>query len=52
MLGLTAVALVVALGGCLNPFSGARGGLHRFQSGQCKPGAPLAGVYLCAICQA
>ncbi len=45
-LGLTAVALVVALGGCLNPFSGARGGLHRFQSGQCKPGQPLAGVYL------
>jgi hypothetical protein len=45
-LGLTAVALVVTLGGCLNPFSGAQGGLHRFQSGQCKPGAPLAGVYL------
>ncbi len=45
-LGLTAVALVVALGGCLNPFSGTRGGLHRFQSGQCKPGQPLAGVYL------
>jgi len=45
-LGLTAVALVVALGGCLNPFSGAQGGLHRLQSGQCKPGQPLAGVYL------
>jgi len=38
--------LVLALGGCLNPFSGTRGGLHRFRSGQCKPGAPLAGVYL------
>ena len=45
-LGLTAVAVVVALGGCLNPFSGAQGGLHRLQSGQCKPGQPLAGVYL------
>jgi len=45
--GLTAVMLVLALGGCLNPlFSGARGGLQRFHSGQCKPGAPLAGVYL------
>src|SRR5260370_21836080 len=44
--GLTAVALVLALGGCLNPFYGAPGGLHRFHSGQCKPGAPLAGVYL------
>ncbi len=45
-LELTAVILVVALGGCLNPFSGARGRLQRFHSGQCKPGAPLAGVYL------
>jgi hypothetical protein len=44
--GLTAVMLVLALGGCLNPFSGAEGGLHQFRSGQCKPGAPLAGVYL------
>jgi len=38
--------LVLALGGCLNQFSGARGRLHRFHSGHCKPGAPLAGVYL------
>ncbi len=45
-LELTALTLVLALGGCLNPFSGARGRLHRFHSGQCKPGAPLAGVYL------
>ena len=45
-LGLTVVALVVAFGGRLNPFSGERGGLHRFESGQCKPGQPLAGVYL------
>lgn len=45
-LGLTAVMLAVPLGGCLNPFSGARGVPHHFRSGECKPGAPLAGVYL------
>ncbi len=38
--------LVCALGGCVTPFSGAHGRLHRLHSGQCKPGAPLAGVYL------
>ena len=43
---LTALVLVLAFAGCLNPFSGARGGLHRYGSGQCKPGAPLAGVYV------
>jgi hypothetical protein len=45
-LGLCVVVLVLALGGCLSPFSGAHGRLHRFHSGQCKRGAPLAGVYL------
>jgi hypothetical protein len=45
-IGLTAVMLVIGLGGCLSAFPGARGRLHRFHSGQCKPGAPLAGVYL------
>jgi hypothetical protein len=45
-LELTAVIVVVALGGCLNAFSGARGRLQRLPSAQCKPGAPLAGVYL------
>jgi hypothetical protein len=43
---VAALLLVLGLGGCLNPFTHARGGLHRFGSGQCKPGAPLAGVYL------
>ncbi len=38
--------LVLALGGCLSSFSGTRGRLHRFHSGRCKPGRPLAGVYL------
>jgi hypothetical protein len=45
-LWLTAVTLVLALGGCVHAFSAARGRLHRFHSGQCKPGPPLAGVYL------
>ena len=45
-LGLAVAALVLPLGGCLNPFSAAPAKPHRVHSGQCKPGAPLAGVYL------
>jgi hypothetical protein len=44
-LGLASIMIALALNGCLNPVSGAHGRLHRFHSGQCKPGAPLAGVY-------
>jgi hypothetical protein len=43
---LAAIVLVLALGGCMRLFPQAHGKLHRFHSGQCKPGAPLAGVYL------
>ena len=37
-----AFALMLALGGCLHY----HGPPRRFRSGQCKPGKPLAGVYL------
>lgn len=41
--------LVLALGGCAHLFSvtdGKHHRLHRFRSGQCRPGDPLDGVYL------
>jgi hypothetical protein len=45
-IGLAAIMLALALAGCLDALSGAHGRLHRYHSGQCKPGPPLAGVYL------
>lgn len=44
--GLAAMALAVALSGCAGLFFAEHGKLHRYHSGQCKPGPPLAGVYL------
>lgn len=46
---LTATAIVLVLGGCGHLTLGAGGGhhrLHRYRSGQCRPGDPLDGVYL------
>ena len=46
---LAAIILTLALSGCLKglrAIGGAHHGLHRLRSGQCKRGAPLAGVYL------
>jgi len=43
------VLLPLALGGCasvLHSVTGGHGGLLRLGSGRCKPGSPLAGVYL------
>ncbi len=48
-LSLAAVMLPLGLGGCAQPFTHAGGShhrLHRFRSGQCRPGDPLDGVYL------
>ncbi len=47
-LGIAAILLAgaVLLGGCAGSLFGSHARLHRFHSGQCKAGAPLAGVYL------
>jgi hypothetical protein len=48
-LAAAAVVLPLALGGCvssLHAAHGAHGGLLRLGPGRCKPGPPLAGVYL------
>lgn len=46
--GLAAIVLACVLGltGCGRFLGAAHGRLHRYHSGQCKPGRPLAGVYL------
>lgn len=49
-IGPAAIMLMLGLGGCGHLYAHAGGGahhrLHRFQSGQCRPGDPLDGVYL------
>jgi len=48
-LAAAAVMLGFALGGCVSSLHaplGTHGGLRRLGPGQCKPGPPLAGVYL------
>lgn len=47
--GLAAIMLALGLSGCGHLFpsvSAAHHRLHRFRSGQCRPGNPLDGVYL------
>ena len=47
--GLAAIMLPLGVGGCLDHLghAGSAGHrLHRFRSGQCRPGDPLDGVYL------
>lgn len=46
---LAAIMLALMLGGCTHLISvtgGNHHGLHRFRSGQCRPGDPLDGVYV------
>jgi hypothetical protein len=46
---LAAITLALGLGGCAHLFPLAGNGhhrLHKFRSGQCRPGDPLDGVYL------
>jgi hypothetical protein len=45
---LAAIMLPLGLGGCAHLFAQADGDhrLHRYRSGQCRPGNPLDGVYL------
>lgn len=45
-LAAAALVLPVALGGCVSSLHAAHGGLLRLGAGRCKPGPPLAGVYL------